>query len=402
MKQEIEPTDVSAVASPEKQGTVKAAVGIAVGLLAIGLAFVSVMLGLIAGSVGAFYAMAARRETQIQALPITGLVVSGAALVVSIFLALTRDLNCNTGLVGPTLIEGLILGFIYALIALGYTMVYGVLKLINFAHDAVFMVGGAGAFYIFGQFLGIDTPFSGAALIAMVIAVLVVGGIASATGAMVLERAAYRPLRRRHAARLSYLISAIGASFFATYLFQQQFLLGASKRQFPNVMSSEPALTLLDTQVNNKDILIVIAVIGCLLLLDRLINRTRTGRSIRALSEDIVASQLMGVNVDRVIVLTFMVGGFFGGVAGALYGIQFGNVAWNMGFIFGIKAFTAAVLGGIGNIRGAMLGGMMLGLIENMSVICIGSQWKNVVAFVVLPLVLIFRPTGIMGERIGG
>jgi branched-chain amino acid transport system permease protein len=110
----------------------------------------------------------------------------------------------------------------------------------------------------------------------------------------------------------------------------------------------------------------------------------------------------MGVNVSRVIVTTFVIGGFFGGVAGALYGVQFGNVAWNMGFLPGVKAFTAAVLGGIGNIRGAMLGGVLLGIIENMSTVCIGSQWSNVVAFVVLPLVLIFRPTGILGERIGG
>jgi branched-chain amino acid transport system permease protein len=139
-----------------------------------------------------------------------------------------------------------------------------------------------------------------------------------------------------------------------------------------------------------------------LFLLDRLINKTTTGRSIRALSEDIVAAQLMGVNVTRVIVTTFLIGGFFGGVAGTLYGLQFGNVTWNMGFIPGIKAFTAAVLGGIGNIRGAMLGGLLLGLIENMSVVCIGSEWKNVIAFAVLPLVLIIRPTGIMGERIGG
>ncbi|MDQ3985401.1 MAG: branched-chain amino acid ABC transporter permease [Actinomycetota bacterium] len=311
-------------------------------------------------------------------------------------------MDCNTGLIGPTLIEGLILGFLYALIALGYTMVYGVLKLINFAHDAVFMIGGVGAFYVFGRFLGLTDPFSGGALMVVVLAVLVVGALASAMGAVVLERTAYRPLRRRNAARLSYLISAIGASFFATYLFQQNFLLGPAKRQFPNVMASDAAFTLFDSQVNNKDVLIVIAVIACLIILDRLINQTRTGRSIRALSEDLVAAQLMGVNVNRVIVTTFVVGGFFGGVAGALYGIQFGNVAWNMGFIFGIKAFTAAVLGGIGNIRGAMLGGIMLGLIENMSVVCISSQWKNVVAFVVLPLVLIFRPTGIMGERIGG
>lgn len=311
-------------------------------------------------------------------------------------------MDCNTGLLGPTLVQGFILGFIYALIALGYTMVYGVLKLINFAHDAVFMIGGVAAWFVFGQILGLAQPVSGISLILLLLAMLMVGGIASAGAAALLERAAYRPLRKRHAARLSYLISAIGASFFATYLFQQNFILGPAKRQFPRVMEVTQALSVFGSRVNNTDVLIVVTVIICLIFLDRMINKTSTGRSIRALSEDIVAAQLMGVNVTRVIVTTFVIGGFFGGVAGALYGLQFGNVSWNMGFIPGIKAFTAAVLGGIGNIRGAMLGGLLLGLIENMSVVCIGSEWKNVIAFTMLPLVLIIRPTGIMGERIGG
>ncbi|MBA2425814.1 MAG: branched-chain amino acid ABC transporter permease [Actinobacteria bacterium] len=294
------------------------------------------------------------------------------------------------------------LGSLYALIALGYTMVYGVLKLINFAHDSVFMVGGVAAFYVFGSALGLTEPLTGFALIVALFGVLMVGALASASGATLLERGAYRPLRRRGGARLSFLISAIGASFFATYLFQQDFLLGAGKRQFPNLMETSGAFSAFGSPVNNKDLLIVVAVVICLVALDRVINQTRIGRSIRALSEDVVAAQLMGVNVNRVIVTTFLIGGFFGGVAGALYGVNFANVAWNMGFIPGVKAFTAAVLGGIGNIRGAMVGGILLGLIENMSVVCIGAEWANVVAFSVLPLVLIFRPTGLLGERIGG
>jgi branched-chain amino acid transport system permease protein len=311
-------------------------------------------------------------------------------------------LDCNTALIGPTFVQGLILGFLYALIALGYTMVYGVLKLINFAHDAVFMVGGVAAFYVFGSVLGLTEPLTGFALVVALFGVLLVGAVASSAGAAALERAAYRPLRKRGAARLSFLISAIGASFFVTYLFQQEFLLGTSKRQFPNVMETSSAFNLFTSRVNNKDVLIVVAVALCLVVLDRIINQTRTGRSIRALSEDVVAAQLMGINVSRVIVTTFAIGGFFGGVAGALYGVNFANVAWSMGFIPGVKAFTAAVLGGIGNIRGAMVGGLLLGLIENMSVVCIGSEWANVVAFSVLPLVLLFRPTGLLGERIGG
>ena len=314
-------------------------------------------------------------------------------------------MNCDFGLLGPTFVTGIILGFLYALIALGYTMVYGVLKLINFAHDAVFSVGGVAVFYVFGQWLGITGAKSGLTLVVTLLAMLLVAGISAAVGAALLERTAYRPLRRRHAARLSYLISAIGASFFATYLLQQDFLLGPGQRTFPSILAAGSdafSVRILDSRVTNPEILVVVGALVCFIFLDRLINKTATGRSIRALSEDPVASQLMGINVDRVIVTTFLIGGFFGGIAGAMYGLMFGNVVWNMGFIPGIKAFTAAVLGGIGNIRGAMLGAVLLGLVENMSTVCLDAEWKNVVAFTLLPLVLIFRPTGILGERIGG
>jgi branched-chain amino acid transport system permease protein len=314
-------------------------------------------------------------------------------------------LNCDFGLLGPTFITGIILGFLYALIALGYTMVYGVLKLINFAHDAVFTVGGVVAFYVFGEWAGITGTKTGLSLVITLLMMLLVAGISGAAGAALLERTAYRPLRRRNAARLSYLISAIGASFFATYILQQDFLLGPGQRTFPGILAADPeafGFRIFDSRVTNPEILVVVGAVICFLFLDRLINKTATGRSIRALSEDPVASQLMGINVDKVIVTTFVIGGFFGGLAGAMYGLMFGNVVWNMGFIPGIKAFTAAVLGGIGNIRGAVLGAVLLGLVENMSTVCLDAEWKNVVAFTLLPLVLIFRPTGIMGERIGG
>jgi branched-chain amino acid transport system permease protein len=313
-------------------------------------------------------------------------------------------LDCNTALIGPQVVTGLILGFLYALIALGYTMVYGVLKLINFAHDVIFATGGIAVFYAFGLWFGVTEPLTGVELALVVTAALLIGGIASSGAAAALERLAYRPLRRRNAARLSYLITAIGASFFMTYMYQQDFLLGTGKRSFPNFMDRQSAVTedFLGTRVTDIMFLVVLTSIICLIILDRFINQTRTGRSIRALSEDITASQLMGVNVDRVIVTTFVVGGFFAGVAGVLYGMRFGNVVFNMGFIPGLKAFTAAVLGGIGNIRGAMLGGLTLGLVEHLSSVCIGSEWKNVVSFSVLVLVLVFKPTGILGERMGG
>jgi branched-chain amino acid transport system permease protein len=317
-------------------------------------------------------------------------------------------LDCNFGIAGAQFVTGLILGLLYALIALGYTMVYGVLKLINFAHDAVFAIGAVSTWYILGQVFGITGLQSGITAVIVIVVFLVVGGIFSGLGAVVLERVAYRPLRRRNAARLSYLISAIGASFFATYMLQQEFapfLPGPGPRQYPRLLAAGPDafdLNVFGSRVIPAEMLLIVTALVCFVILDRLINQTATGRSIRALSEDPVAAQLMGVNVDRVIVTTFLVGGFFGGIAGVLYGVFFGTIAWNLGFQPGIKAFTAAVLGGIGNIRGAMLGGILLGLIENMSTICIGAEWKNVIAFAILPLVLIFRPTGLLGEKIGG
>jgi branched-chain amino acid transport system permease protein len=163
-------------------------------------------------------------------------------------------------------------------------------------------------------------------------------------------------------------------------------------------MQGEKAFEIAGATVSNKRVLAVLAVIVLFLFLDYFVRKTRTGRSIRAVSEDIDAARMMGVNVDRVVATTFFVGGFMGGIAGFLYGLVFNKVSWNLGFIPGIKAFTAAVLGGIGNIRGALLGGLMLGLIENLSTLCIGTEWKNVIAFSVLVLVLVFRPTGILGE----
>lgn len=307
-------------------------------------------------------------------------------------------MDCKTGAFGALLVTGAMLGMIYALIALGYTMVYGVLKLINFAHDAIFMIGAAATYYLFAVWLNVTDPKAGVVLVGVILAGLLFAGLASGGAALLLERVAYRPLRRRGAARLSFLIAAVGASFFITYTFQQEFLLGVRERNFPGFMASENALTILGASVNNRRVLAMVAAVVMFLLLDFFVRRTRTGRSIRAVSEDIDASRMMGVNVDRVVAITFFVGGFFGGIAGFLYGLVFSKVAWNLGFIPGLKAFTAAVLGGIGNIRGALLGGLMLGLIENLSTLCIGAQWKNPIAFSILVLVLVFRPTGILGE----
>ena len=307
-------------------------------------------------------------------------------------------MSCKTGAFADLLVSGVILGMIYALIALGYTMVYGVLKLINFAHDSIFMIGAASTYYLFAVWLSFTEPKAGLALLGTLALGLAFAGLSSGGAALLLERFAYRPLRKRGAARLSFLIAAVGASFFITYLFQQEFLLGVQEHNFPGFMASERAVTIFGATVNNRRVLAVLAAVVMFVFLDRFVRLTRTGRSIRAVAEDIDASRMMGVNVDRVVAITFLVGGIFGGIAGFLYGLVFSKVAWNLGFIPGIKAFTAAVLGGIGNIRGALLGGLMLGIIENLSTLCIGAEWKNVIAFSILVLVLVFRPTGLLGE----
>src|SRR5947208_2092283 len=210
-------------------------------------------------------------------------------------------------------IFGLRSGAIYAMIALGYTMVYGVLQLLNFAHSEVFMIG---------TFAGLYT----------------IKGLFSVAG----------------------------------------------------------------VPVDRPTVLVLVVAVAMLIVLDRFVHGTRTGQGIRAVAEDPETASLMGVNVDRIIVITFLVGGLMAGVAGSLFGIFFGQAQFNIGFVPGIKAFTAAVLGGIGNIRGAMLGGLLLGLIENYGVACIGAQWQEVFAFLVLVGVLMFRPTGLLGERVGG
>ncbi|MEA2434463.1 MAG: branched-chain amino acid transport system permease protein [Actinomycetota bacterium] len=309
-----------------------------------------------------------------------------------------EGVNCNTAALGDLIVTGITLGSVYALIALGYTMVYGVLKLINFAHDSIFMIGAAAAYYLFVVWFGWTEEVSGIGLIVLTLVGLMFSALASGGAALTLERLAYRPLRRRGAARLSFLIAAVGASFFVTYLFQQEFLLGTAEHNFGSFMPSTPIFEVIGSPLNRPRLLLILGAVVMFIVLDRFVRTTRTGRSIRAVSEDIDAARMMGVNVDRVVATTFFIGGFFGGIAGFLYALVFRKVAWNLGFIPGIKAFTSAVLGGIGNLRGAVLGGLLLGLIENLSTICIGSEWRNVVAFSVLVLVLIFRPTGVLGE----
>jgi branched-chain amino acid transport system permease protein len=317
-------------------------------------------------------------------------------------------------------IGGLRSGAIYAMIALGYTMVYGVLQLLNFAHSEVFMIGTFAGLYSIKGLFGVTSTnhpdgIGGTYLLVVLLVAIVLAALASATTAVAMERVAYRPLRRRGASRLAYLITAIGVSLVLSNLFllldgkkhlglpwAWPAIGGAGGVSYPTTMKFHTVFHVAGVPVNNVTILVVAVAFVMLLVLDLFVHRTRTGQGIRAVAEDPETASLLGVNVNQIIVITFLVGGLMAGVAGSLYGITFGQASFNIGFIPGIKAFTAAVLGGIGNIRGAMLGGLLLGLIENLGIACIHAQWKDVIAFMVLVGVLMFRPTGILGEQVGG
>ena len=312
----------------------------------------------------------------------------------------------------PRILQGLALGLqsgaLYAVIAIGYTLVYGVLELLNFAHSEIFMSGAFAAAFVGGGalFVGEDgaTPTGGEAVLALmaaVVAAMLVAGLI----AVLMERVAYRPLRKNGAPRLAALIAAIGVSLLISNAARIRY--GANALPFPNLL---PSVKLFDfgflgapqVEVNNKMVLTIVAAIVLLAFLDFFVNKTKTGKGIRAVAQDAETAGLMGVNIDRIIAITFLVGGVLGGAAGMLQGLVFGSVRFNMGFIPGLKAFTAAVLGGIGNIRGAMLGGILLGLFENLGTLCIpdGVRWKDALAFVVLVLVLMVRPTGILGQKV--
>ena len=303
--------------------------------------------------------------------------------------------------------SGLSLGAVYALVALGYTLVYGVLRLINFANSEVFMLGTFGSLIAL-KVLGVpggDTSNnlkSGFALVFSLAVMLVFSIAFSAAAATVLEFVAYRPLRRRNSPRLVFLISAIGASFAIS---EAVGAFGARKREtyaFGRVWRTRGQLF----KVGGFDVQIrhVLVIFGSLIMMAGLwvfVNKTRLGRGMRAVAQDAETARILGVNVDQVILVTFIVGGVMAGGAAFFYGLYTEATRFNEGFLLGIKSFTAAVLGGIGNITGALVGGLMLGLLENWGAGLFGGQWKDAIAFAVLVLVLMMRPTGLLGETLG-
>jgi branched-chain amino acid transport system permease protein len=303
----------------------------------------------------------------------------------------------------PSTIDGLSLGAIYALIALGYTLVYGVLRLINFAHSEIFMIGtmaALGATWLMDVHAGSATP-AVVALIPMLVAAALIAMAASGATAVALERVAYRPLRKRNATRLAALISAIGASFAMSQFFADKRIVGADRIAVPRLMEKHALFDLFGAPVRNDKVIVFLAAIVMMIALDRFVATTRLGRGIRAVAQDPQTATLMGVNIDRVVSLTFLLGGLMAGVAAVLFVLEFETTQFNIGFGYGVKAFTAAVLGGIGNLRGALLGGFLLGLIEFYGAAVFGPKWQDVIGFVILVVVLMFRPTGLLGESLG-
>ncbi|MET8996496.1 branched-chain amino acid ABC transporter permease [Amycolatopsis sp. NPDC049691] len=302
-------------------------------------------------------------------------------------------------------IGGLVAGSIYALIALGYTMVYGVLRLINFAHSEIFMIGTMTSLFILVT-IAPTAPFTIFSMIGILLLLIVASALVSGGSAIVLEQLAYRPLRKKGATRLAALISAIGASLFLQEAFGLKIIPwlfdkpGRVQQSAPRFVPHEELFRIGNGVVRTDHVFVIIGAVIVMVVLDQLVSRTRIGRGIRATAQDPEAAVLMGVSIDRIVRITFLLGGAMAGVAAALFVMEYENTDYRIGFLLGIKAFTAAVLGGIGNLRGALLGGIVLGLVENWSSIFLGSAWKDVTAFVVLVLVLMFRPTGILGESL--
>ncbi|MFI1564195.1 branched-chain amino acid ABC transporter permease [Streptomyces sp. NPDC020490] len=287
-------------------------------------------------------------------------------------------------------LSGLFIGSFYALVALGYSMVYGIIKLLNFAHGDVYMLGAFVGFTV----LSAGAGALGGGLVAL-IAVMIIAMIATGTFGMVLERVAYRPLRS--APRLSVLITAVGASFALEYGIAVAF--GANPEVY-QIGVGAGALNLGGARITYAQLAMMVIAVVLMVALDTLVRKTRSGRAMRAISQDPKACLLMGVNVDRVISRTFFLGSALAGAAGVMAGVYYGKIDFLMGFVIGLKAFTAAVIGGIGNLRGAVLGAVVLGLLESFGVAYLGSEWRDVFAFGFLILFLTVRPTGLLGERV--
>jgi branched-chain amino acid transport system permease protein len=308
-----------------------------------------------------------------------------------------QDLSDDGNLtrLGNNLVDGLSNGAIWALVALGYTLVYGIIELINFAHGEVFMIGSLVSAGFFGT-LGLTAASGGIGLLLGLLLTLVLAMLASATLNTMIERVAYRPLRS--APKLAPLITAVGFSF----ILQNVGLLwiGGSQRGIPDLIDAQHELVSIGgVSISNGDVLAVAATIPLVLLLVSFIAGSRLGRAMRATAQDPEAARLMGINVDTTISLTFVLGGLMAGAAGLIYALYQTTVWYYQGFQAGLIAFTAAVMGGIGNLWGAVLGGLVIGIIQQISDNRIGGEWTPAIVFAYLVLIMVFRPQGLLGEQ---
>jgi branched-chain amino acid transport system permease protein len=287
------------------------------------------------------------------------------------------------------LINGVSLGSIYALIALGYTMVYGILQLINFAHSEVYMVGAFTAYYV-ARFFGIEAKPGFGNLFLLLIAAMLACALLGAT----IERLAYRPLRK--APKLNILITAIGVSLFLQYTAQVVF--GADPKLFPTILEDQPVFTSGNIEIRLFDVTILAVAIVFMAALHWIIQKTKIGKAMRAVSNNPLVASLMGIDTNRIVSTTFMIGSALAGVGSVLVGMKYPKIDPLMGMLIGLKAFVAAVLGGIGNIPGAVLGGLIMGLSEEMVVAYISSTYRDAFAFGILIIILFFRPSGLLGK----
>lgn len=290
------------------------------------------------------------------------------------------------------LINGITIGSFYALVALGYTMVYGVLKLINFAHGDLFM---------WGAYIGLTGLSALAALMSqgpiLILPISIITIVTVALVGVLIERVAYRPLRT--AGRLAPVISALGAAFILESLARN--IYGASWKTYPTGLVPSGRVAILGgVRVSVMQVMVLVVSALLMALLYLFVYRTRIGTAMRAVSLDHEVSRLMGIDVDGIIATVFLIGPGLGGLAGMIVALYYGSFDFTLGWIFGLKAFIAAILGGIGNIPGAMLGGMILGIIETLGAGYVSPQWKDVIAYGILIGILIFRPTGLLGERV--
>jgi branched-chain amino acid transport system permease protein len=294
------------------------------------------------------------------------------------------------------LVNGTVLGATIGLIALGYTMVYGIIQLINFAHGEIFMIGAFSGLYAYNHFI----PESLRQNTAVALPIVMLAAIAASIAVAVLtERLAYRPLR--HAPRLAPLITAIGVSIALQEAIRLFYPGGKNRQSFPRLISGG-TFEIGGVTIAWTSVFTVVTALVLMVALEAFVNRTRLGKAMRATSQDPETARLMGIDTDKVIVVAFVLGGALAGVAGVIQGVRFTAIDFRIGFLAGIKAFTAAVLGGIGNIRGAVLGGFVIGIVEALATEYLprGSDWKDVWAFVVLVVVLTFRPQGLLGEQV--